>query len=173
MRAPHVVALAVVIALAACGDSTSETDGGTSDGGGIDGGPPGASDAGPTDGAPSDAPSSAPDAQADGGPMVRTTTPLLYVGQSDGNFVVYAIDRASGDLTLRSSTRTGHFPAFAELAADGRRMVVVHEPSDEAAGLVITPGTGAITPANAVPARGDAPTHDAIDHAGRNAFTAN
>ncbi|MDQ3031019.1 MAG: lactonase family protein, partial [Myxococcota bacterium] len=129
-------------------------------------------DAAPSDAAPVDA---APrDARAeDDASMPLAATPFVYVGQTDGELVVYSIDPTSGELTRRSSTRTGNFPAFAEVTPDGLRMVVVNEGSDEVAGLTIAPGTGATTLVGTRASRGGSPTHVTIDGEGRYAFAAN
>lgn len=151
-------------------------DAGTDDGGArpADGA---AGDAAPIDAAPVDASRDAAprDAQRDDDDagIGAATTPFVYVGQTDGELVVYAIDLATGDLTRRSSTRTGNFPSFAAVTPDGRRMAVVNEGSNQVAGLTIAPGSGATTLVSTRSSRGAGPTHVAVDREGRYAFAAN
>jgi 6-phosphogluconolactonase len=109
----------------------------------------------------------------DGGPIGPTRTPIVYVGQSDGELVVHSLSTASGDITETSRMTVGGDPSFAVLSPNGRFLYVVNEAAGQVIAFSVAAGTGRTTRLNAVSSRGGGPTHVSTDRTGEFVFVAN
>jgi len=105
----------------------------------------------------------------------------VYVGGSNDQIAVYALDQQTGALTVRGGpVSAAPNPSFLAFAPDGKYLYSVNEADDIpglGAGAVssfrIDARTGGLTFINRVSSQGDGPAHVAVDHTGKYVFVAN
>lgn len=99
--------------------------------------------------------------------------PFAYVGARDGKIRVYSLDAATGALTPLQEVDAGQNPSFLAFSPDKRALYAADEGADQLASFAIDPASATLTPLNRVPSNGAAPTHVAVDAAGKYLFAAN
>jgi 6-phosphogluconolactonase len=85
-----------------------------------------------------------------------TASELAYVGCADaaGTILTYAVDPASGELTLKSTVTTGSAVSFAGFHPTKKYLYVNHRMVDQVDALAVEPSTGQLSPLNSVPTMG-------------------
>ena len=112
--------------------------------------------------------------------VAHPTADLLYVGGARGSVSVFAIDTATGALSLTSSIDLGaggELPGGAIITSDGRYYYQSSGPSSLIAGFSINGATGALSAAagspSLLPPATSIPAGVAVDHAGKFLFVGN
>lgn len=111
----------------------------------------------------------------DTGAVFDASQPFVYVGSSNGNISVYALDSASGNLTPRGQTAAGSNPSFLAVDPSHRHLYAVNEGGNagQVAAFEIDPASGALRFLNRVSSEGRGPAHLSVDATGRWVLVAN
>ncbi len=99
--------------------------------------------------------------------------PLVYVGSTNGQILLYSLDATLGKLTLLKSFDAGNYPSFLAFDPSRQHVYAVNEPDAMVASFSVDPKTGYLTFLNRVSSGGAGPAFISVDHSGKYVLVAN
>ncbi len=106
-------------------------------------------------------------------PTAPARTPFVYVGSTNGQILLYALDSALGKLSFLSSFEAGNYPSFIAFDPSHAHAYAVNEPDGKVASFSVDAKTGYLAFLNRVDSGGAGPAFVGVDHSGKYVLVAN